>query len=172
MTLDKNSTVSKIYRNFYKVKDMPKSLCPYFWQLVIMFIFFIPVKILSFPTGFLVETEDLNTIVKSIIGALIIAFVGIILIFIISPIILIFHLSDSDRINGHAMVATTILCIVIFSTIIFLLYKLIENKILSIKSKKINKKVKTDSIILTFIKSKYNSVCPKITWIDNSNKNV
>lgn len=170
MILNRNSIISKAYRSFYEVDYMPRSLCPYFWQLIIMFIFFIPVKILCFPTRFLVETDDLNIIFKSLIRSIIIAFMGIILMFIISPIILIFHLSDSKRINEHALAATAILCIVIFFTIAFCLYKLIE-RILSIKSKKISKKVKTDSIILTFIKSKYNKVCPKITWIDGLNKN-
>lgn len=34
MELNYNSTSSKLYRWFYDKRDMPETLCPYFWKLV------------------------------------------------------------------------------------------------------------------------------------------
>lgn len=49
MKANKNGVNARLYRWFYMKKDMPNTLCPYFWKLVIMWIFILPVSILCLP---------------------------------------------------------------------------------------------------------------------------
>lgn len=51
MNLDLNSKTAQLYRWFYEreVWDMPNNLCTYFWQVVVMVIFFIPALIIWLP---------------------------------------------------------------------------------------------------------------------------
>ena len=49
MKLNYNGTIAKIYRWFYQREVMPASLCPYFWQLVLMWIFIIPFLVIYLP---------------------------------------------------------------------------------------------------------------------------
>ena len=49
MTLNYNSFNAKLYRYFYNEREMPNSICPYFWKLLMAWVFIIPVSIFSFP---------------------------------------------------------------------------------------------------------------------------
>lgn len=42
MKLNKNKWHAKLYRAFWKTKDMPNNLCNYFWELVFALVFTIP----------------------------------------------------------------------------------------------------------------------------------
>lgn len=49
MNLNLNGISARLYRWFYATKDMPQTLCPYFWKLVIAYLLFIPWAIISLP---------------------------------------------------------------------------------------------------------------------------
>jgi hypothetical protein len=49
MELNLNSLTAKLYRWFYNQYEMPNSLCPYFWKMIIMYVFIIPYSIISLP---------------------------------------------------------------------------------------------------------------------------
>jgi hypothetical protein len=53
MNLNQNSIPAKLYRWFYQKNqyEMPTNLCPYFWQLVVMWIFILPCALLSLPAN-------------------------------------------------------------------------------------------------------------------------
>jgi mannose/fructose/N-acetylgalactosamine-specific phosphotransferase system component IIC len=49
MKLNSNSVTARLYRWFYMNDQMPKSLCPYFWKLLIMWFLLIPYAIVTLP---------------------------------------------------------------------------------------------------------------------------
>jgi len=49
MKLNKNSISAKLFRWFYGTSELPTNLCPYFWKLVMAYVFVIPLFIISFP---------------------------------------------------------------------------------------------------------------------------
>ena len=49
MKLNHNSISARLYRWFYIKDEMPQTLCPYFWKLAIMWILIIPYGLLSLP---------------------------------------------------------------------------------------------------------------------------
>jgi acyl-homoserine lactone acylase PvdQ len=57
MKLNINSTSAQLYRWFYATEQMPQSLCPYFWKLVLMWVFILPYTILSLPV-ILMDLKD------------------------------------------------------------------------------------------------------------------
>jgi hypothetical protein len=58
MKLNHNSLSARLYRWFYITDQMPQTLCPYFWKLVIMWIFIAPVGILSLPLTIIKQEAD------------------------------------------------------------------------------------------------------------------
>ncbi len=91
MELKLNSFNSKLYRWFYyKSKDeMPKSLCPYFWQLLIMYVFIIPYSLIALPYLLFNKREN-ESFVAGIFGSFFIYGFLFIVFTMISSIILIF----------------------------------------------------------------------------------
>lgn len=175
MKLNINSASARLYRWFYMTQSMPQSLCPYFWKLVLMWVFILPYAILSLPV-LLVDSKD------SISGADRISArigIGIIWWFLIgfvvcmlSPIGLIFSSPQKDSVFMNMLMIGTLCwtCLIIFGCIELFKWA---------KAKWRNRHVKYDengwriwepvnekepNIVKEFIKAKYNKYCPKIEW--------
>jgi uncharacterized membrane protein (DUF106 family) len=156
MELNKNSVTSKIYRWFYNKisNEMPNNLCPYFWQLVFMWIVFIPSVILSLPYSILIKLQDGRLEHHpglGIIGWGILYFIKCLLI---SFGWLFFEYEEGGYLINHAIMGIIIsfILLVMFSPEIDRYFK-----------PKTHTKPKPN-IIIEFTKAKYNKYCPKIDW--------
>lgn len=70
MELNSNSINARLYRWFYHkgTNQMPKSLCPYFWQLFIMYVFIIPYVLFTLPYHLLTRWEN-DSFISGIFGS-------------------------------------------------------------------------------------------------------
>jgi hypothetical protein len=174
MKLNLNSTSAKLYRWLYVKEEMPQNLCPYFWKLVLMWVFIIPYTIISLPS-ILMNSVNRDTHQSSgeRFG------VGIILWFIIGMLIsmlswigVFFFEPVKDTIWMHMLVIGFIGWgfSIVFSAIALFKWS---------KEKWQNRHVKYDengwriwepvkekesSIFVEFVKAKYKKYCPKIDW--------
>lgn len=181
MILKTNSTSARVYREFYGKEEMPQSLCPYFWKLVVAW----PITLLFLPFTSITKLFTLfdsgdktPILVRSFIGFIVYAIfyatfcIGVVIsaywITYYEPNWMYFH-----YVNG---VVTLVLACVF--TIVFFMGKGIdklrenrENKKNALKYDEngnyipIEQRPKKQGSILTeFIKAKYNKYCPKIDW--------
>jgi hypothetical protein len=170
MILNSNSFHAKLYRWFYGTDKLPESLCPYFWKLVIAYILFIPFGILTLPyeifsrTGDVVEDDE--CISYRIGSSLVLYFMLFLIVCLLSSISLFWYFNPKDRIFTNIQVGGLIAWIVIFGVVIYEFFKYLRNKWIY----KSYFKEKTDNIITSFVKAKYNKYCPKITWVTNKTK--
>ena len=172
MQLSKNSLSAKVYRDFYYTQRMPDSLCPYFWKLVLAWLFtilffplLIPVYIIKKISK---DTETGSLGVKALIGFLL----YVALLFLFSIGVFISSIWITYRINtimyqlfvGGGIVLTVI-CLGSSYIGITYLIKYMKNK--SIKYDENGIKVtaqENPNLVAEFIKAKYNKYCPKINW--------
>lgn len=177
MKLNINSISARAYRWFYATAKMPESLCPYFWKLVLMWVFILPYTILSLPviamdfkdpenrtTG---ERAGVGFIIWFILGmiACMLSWVGL---FWVTPI--------KDSAFLHMLTAGGIgwlISIVIGAIELFKWAKeKWENR--HVRYDKDGYRIwtpvepKQPSIIVEFVKAKYNKYCPKIDWKYNN----
>jgi len=68
MILKENSIQARLYRWFYDVKEMPQSLCQYFWRLVVIWVLLIPFGFFVIPTLW-VKEEKFHFGLRVFIGA-------------------------------------------------------------------------------------------------------
>jgi hypothetical protein len=173
MKLNINSVSARLYRWFYSTTQMPQSLCPYFWKLVLMWVFIVPYTILSLPCILTdLKDPDYKTTGEK-------AGVGFIMWFIIAMVVsmlswvgVFFAVPVKDTLWLYMIEFGAIgwLAAIIFGSIALFKW---------IKEKWENRHVKYDengyriwtkpeakqpSIITEFIKAKYNKYCPKIDW--------
>lgn len=175
MKLNKNSITSQLYRWFYATYQMPQTLCPYFWKLVIMWILIIPYTILALPYVILSWKND-DRIGDSFAekpgsGAIMWIALAIASSMIFS--ISIFWVSypkdsfqQSVQTLGIVMWTVTIL-ISIWQGAKWLKEKWEISKIKYDKDGyriQPEPKEKKPSIVVEFVKAKYNKYCPKIDW--------
>jgi hypothetical protein len=177
MKLNINSTSAQLYRWFYATQQMPESLCPYFWKLVLMWVFIVPYTILSLPV-ILMDRKDLErrTTGERAGTGVIIWFILFMLISMLSWIGLFFVTPVKDSAYMDILAAGGIGWL--FSIVIGALegYKALKdwNYRRKIKYNEDGYRIwdepteKHPSIIKEFIKAKYNKYCPKIDW--NYNK--
>lgn len=189
MELKKNSITTKLYLWFYNktANDLPESLCPYFWQLVIMWIFIMPLAISQIPY-FIMRT---NKITKNIFGyqyhhlgriavsmvTLIAIFTIICIVYSIFTLLIYGLLNDLFQFLGIFFLIITLICTMIFGCMY--LYDKIKERNSIIYQKYIwtddagfienpkyvgYDKIKKQNIIKEFLKAKYNKYCPRITW--------
>ena len=160
--LNPDSKLSQLYRWFYNKSyyNRPENFCPYFWSLVWMFIAIIPFVIFITP-GFLFHSFQKNsfeyrmkTSIFSMLGFFMI--VG----FFRIPFVINFAPFYIDEKSLFLVICDFFGILSWFSVAFFLLiyiFHLLDTALLK------NKKEKS-SIIISFIKAKYNKVCPTITW--------
>jgi hypothetical protein len=170
MNLKINSNSARLYRWFYATQKMPESLCPYFWKLVIMWSLIVPYSIISLPLIVLKYDRDKSTTERAVVGMLFwfLLFIGISMIFFIG----IFWIDLKDYKKFSAIFATGLVGWAASVTIAILgLIHWLKDKW---KSRHIRydengyriytDPVKQDSILVSFVKAKYNKYCPKINW--------
>ena len=61
MELNLNSLTAKLYRWFYKQNEMPSSLCPYFWKMILACILYIPLFLFDLPSRIARKIQKENT---------------------------------------------------------------------------------------------------------------
>lgn len=153
MTLNYNSFNAKLYRYFYDANSMPDSICPYFWKLLMAWVFIIPVSIFSFPAviGEIITKQSYG------LGRMVFSFLLYIALYcivsMVFTVMIFFNNYDSESIIVKKMSSAGIIFwIVAIGVIIVEVVKYIRDNKLE------------DSVIVGFVKSKYNKYCAKITW--------
>jgi len=168
MKLNKNSFSSKFYRWFYETSILPKSLCPYFWKLLLAWalvaLFWLPAIVLMLPILIIgvFNRDVLSMLVDNKYGALLMGVIIYLALFVLVCIVFFFLtlFGVMTYVEG-SNIASLQLWGGVFSAFglgggVSYLIKYLSK----IKSSK----VKQPSILSEFIKAKYNKYCPKIDW--------
>jgi ABC-type transport system involved in multi-copper enzyme maturation permease subunit len=169
MKLNLDSRIARLYRWYYNINeymkdiDMPKSLCPYFWKLVWMWLTIIPLTLFTLIFEIVNHFERENwgdKLKKSIIGY---ALLGVLYVLYL-PFTLFWHTyhNGSEWITFIALgcfIWFIIICCLIISGI-SKLYKFIK----VLQTPTTTNKNEEPNIVAEFIKAKYNKYCPKIDW--------
>ena len=173
MQLNSNSISANLYRWFYATSKMPQTLCPYFWKLVLMWVFVLPYTILALPIILMdrKDPERRTTGERAGMG-FIVWFILAMLVSMLSWVGLFFIEPIKDTPYMHIIVFGGIGWG--FSIIIGAIegYKALTewNRRRKIKYDANGYRIwdkpeeKQDSIIVAFAKAKYNKYCPKIDW--------
>lgn len=185
MEISKNKWYIKLYLWFYCIdeNDLPQSLCPFFWRLLLMFIFIIPYSIVSLPSLFIEKyinenkTEEgsvifMLRILFGLVGYVSIGCISSIITFLICLILQIEPEENSDlgSLVTVGFVLSSLILVGLLIRLVIYLYSLYDdykwNKYYEKKwnPEKYPVKERKSSILKEFIKAKYNKYCPKITW--------
>lgn len=167
MKLNKNSISSKVYKYFYNKKTLPDNLCPYFWKLVLAYlitIIFAPFHVI--PLCSKQYREDFKENLFFTIQILIVIFI---ISAIFNPLLLIWTIpTKQSLLSTYISIGIAVDGTIIFILFCYFITKLID-LIKSISYKRVvTDKVKTDNILISFIKAKYNKYCPQIEWTDKT----
>jgi hypothetical protein len=157
MELKRNSLTSKIYRWFYDKEwfEMPINLCVYFWQLVFMWIMFIPSIILSLPYSIMTKMNNKKSEHHPGIGFLLWIFIFFIQTILIALGSFFFKYEKYSYLHEMGIMGFGIIFILISC---FFAYHI------EIYFRTSRYKPEQSNIITEFIKAKYNKYCPKIDW--------
>jgi hypothetical protein len=132
---------------------MPDSICPYFWKLLMAWVFVIPVSLFSFPAVIAeIITKQSYGLGRLFMSVVLYMALYCIVSMVFTVLIFINHY-DSESIivkMGSAGILIWVVAIVI---------TVIETVKYFRNSDKVN-----DSVIVGFVKSKYNKYCARITW--------
>jgi hypothetical protein len=152
MTLNYNSFNAKFYRYFYGADSMPDSICPYFWKLLMAWIFVIPVTLFSLPivVAEAIRKESLGLFRLGV--SIIIYMFTYFLVTMVCTVML--FVNDYDKESFVAQSGSTGILI----WFVFIVVVIIEG------FKYLKNRHENDTVIVGFIKSKYNKYCAKITW--------
>jgi hypothetical protein len=153
MTLNYNSFNAKLYRYFYGAEDMPKSICPYFWKLLMAWVFVIPVTLLSFPSVITEIITKESYGLKRIFYSFILFMILIWILSMVCTVLIVFN----DYEQGSMVISLASMGIVLW--FFFTIVGVVEGVKYLKDSDKVN-----DSVIVGFVKSKYNKYCARITW--------
>ena len=166
MKLNKNSISAKLFRWFYGTSELPTNLCPYFWKLVMAYVFAIPLFIISLPYVIIDKSSSIESLNSRIWGGFVCWFVLFLLIAALTPIMLFWHtpvkdslLETSIEIGVFTWVGGLTLGIIWFLN--YLREKSLERKW---QSENLPKKEKRSNIIVEMVKATYYKYCPKIDW--------
>ena len=164
MKLNKNSISAKLFRWFYRTSELPTNLCPYFWKLVMAYVFAIPVFIISLPYAIIDKDSCNESLGNRICIGLFCWFILSLLIAALTPIILFWHtpvkgsLLESLIHYGFAVWAAGL-----FIGVMWFIHHLGE-KIKERKRRNLPKEEKRSNIVVEMIKATYYKYCPKIDW--------
>ena len=166
MKLNKNSISAKLFRWFYRTSELPTNLCPYFWKLVMAYVFAIPLFIISLPYVIIDKSSSIESLNSRIWGGFVCWFGLFCLIVALSPIMLFWYTPVKDSLLENLIrcglltwVAGLTLGIIWF--IHYLGEKIKERKW---KGRNLPKKEKRSNIIVEMVKATYYKYCPKIDW--------
>ncbi len=162
MKLNKNSISAKLFRWFYRTSELPTNLCPYFWKLVMAYVFAIPVFIISLPYV-IVDKDSRNESLGNRIGlGFVCWFILFLLIVALTPIMLFWYTPVKDsflEILIHCGFFVWLAGLII--GIMWFIHHLGEK----IKERRnLPKKEKRSNIIVEMVKATYYKYCPKIDW--------
>jgi hypothetical protein len=162
MNLNQNSISAKLYRWFYEKNqhEISTNLCPYFWQLVIMWICIIPMALLSLPANifyFFSKDSKWGAKENNWLFGIVLWFALYLLQCIVIAIGALFFTYQKDS----YLYVNMIIGILATSTVIMIYLAYLFDK-------RDKNKEKQPSIIKEFIKAKYNKLCPRITWTKNN----
>jgi len=166
MKLNKNSISAKLFRWFYRTSELPTNLCPYFWKLVMAYVFAIPVFIISLPYV-IVDKDSRNESLGNRIGLSFVCwFILLLLIAALTPIMLFWYTPVKDSfleilIHCGFFVWLTGSIIGVTWFILYLGEKIKERKW---ERRNLPKKEKRSNIIVEMVKATYYKYCPKIDW--------
>ena len=166
MKLNKNSISAKLFRWFYRTSELPTNLCPYFWKLVMAYVFAIPVFITTLPYVIIDKYSWSLSHGNRIWKGFVYWFILFLLIVALSPIMLFWYTPVKDsflEILIHCGFLTWMAGLLI-GIIWFIHY--IQDKIKERKweSRNLPKKEKRSNIIVEMVKATYYKYCPKIDW--------
>jgi hypothetical protein len=175
MELNLNSLTAKLYRWFYNQYEMPNSLCPYFWKMIIMYVFIIPYSIISLPQIiFELITKERSEAPRIAIGGIlyILLFFGLTILFTLVTLPIWGYFPPNSVGNSFQIIGT--ICFVgglsVLITHLIINYRLNRNRRFIVDKKTgqyiKNPKYKGEkpNLVKEFIKAKYNKYCPKINW--------
>jgi len=166
MKLNKNSISVKLFRWFYGTSELPTNLCPYFWKLVMAYVFVIPVFITTLPY-IIIDKDSCNESPGNRIWMCIICWLILFsLITALTPIMLFWYTPDKDSL------LETLIEIGVFIWMLGLIFgfawfiEYLKEKSLERKWERGNlpKKEKRSNIIVEMVKATYYKYCPKIDW--------
>lgn len=164
MILKRNSISARLYRWFYGTEDMPDSLCPYFWKLFLMWVFIIPMAIISIPM-IIVQLCQYKKIKSDVsigerLGMFIMLLFALFLLFtLVLPFFAFFYEIKNKDLLQFAGGGIFLWCVIIGIAISRFISYLINRR----KQRRLYG-TKHQSIVKEFVKAKYNKYCPKITW--------
>lgn len=192
MEIHYNSINARLYRWFYNVSNMPQSLCPYFWKLLWLYIAIVPMLVISLPFQIYDKFDKQDNggrLINGVLGYCILFF-GLAMI---SSLSLLFGFKPIDNhsfIYKYIGLGVALWFVFILVCLILAIVKLVEYK----KRKYyyeysdddeieayyyygrkyyfdknhqrvyVDEQEEKDSLLVAFIKAKYNRYCPKITW--------
>ncbi len=184
MELNYNSTSSKLYRWFYDKRDMPETLCPYFWKLVFAWTLTVILSPLLLPTWVAKKIskdfgDDVPIGPYALLGFLMYGILYFLIsfgVFISSYWITYYR----GSIGFGLYVAGGIVTVIAGVALIICGIIALKNRIRD-KRDKLNKRTIWDdnigdyvpnpdyveprpSLLTEFISAKYNKYCPKIDW--------
>jgi len=173
MQLSKESTTASLYRWYYATKNMPQSLCPYFWKVVVMYLTLIPYTIFSLPYMIL-NGKDKSSGWGEKPGTGLLLYIGLGLVAAMFWSLTIFFVglypkdsfAQGMQILGLMLWLVVIVCTVIFGS------KWLYGKYKQSKIKYDEHgyriwepvKEKEPNLLVEFVKASYNKYCPKIDW--------
>ena len=159
MKLNEKSVTSKLYRWFYGTQSMPTNLCPYFWKLVVMWIFIVPMSILAITNTFIYKLSKGELGADShedIWGKFSYGIVFYLVIYIASCMIIALSYLFIGYENGTALFTLSAIGFV------FWFFWIVGFIALFIKDMTDNDH--NDGVVKGFVKAKYNKYCPTIEW--------
>lgn len=180
MKLNHNSISARLYRWFYITDEMPQTLCPYFWKLVIMWMLIIPYGLVSLPV-IVTKQEPDEWGARPLLGAFMYFFLFVIFIALFPLTYFFWGWFDHNSTFGKWQVGGILIwAVVLMIAVVWGILRIIDRR------KRIRRHRQTEfiwndegdyipnpdyvpyeekpSIIIEFIKAKYNKYCPKIDW--------
>jgi di/tricarboxylate transporter len=157
MQVNYNAFHARLYRWFYNTNTMPKTLCLYFWKLVIVFITIVPAFIIRIPVELTIFKNDKDR--NGDYGNILISGISLwSIIFFIFCMIAMWWVSKDSPI----FITGAISYVIIIPIVSVLLFSYIKDKITD-KYIKISVE-KRKSILVESVKAIYKKYCPIIEW--------
>ena len=167
MKLNKKSISAKLFRWFYRTSELPTNLCPYFWKLVMAYVFTIPVFIITLPYVIIDRDSCCESLGYRIWAGFSFWFGLSFLIVALSPIMLFWYTPVKDSFLEILIICGLLtLAIGLTIGIMWFIHHLGE-KIKERKERKrrnLPKEEKRSNIIVEMVKATYYKYCPKINW--------
>ena len=183
MELNTNGVSARLYRWFYLTDRMPQSLCPYFWKLVIAYIFALPVGIIALPMRVTKTDDEFDNFGERLFfGAFLWVLFALAFAIVVGPISTIFIgiLNDKSFLSHIQVIGFISLFTGITIAFTYGIIYLFEKR-KQAKRRKKSEYIWNDkgdyipnpeyvpytpkpNIIVEFIKAAYNKYCPKIDW--------